>query len=269
MTESLPPLETAHRVPQPRALGWLVFALVGAAAVAAMLALPRIAQDPAYHSFADRRALLGIPNAADVLSSLAFLVVGVLGLRVIGARDASLNARERAPWAVTFWGVLLTAVGSAVYHLSPTNASLALDRLAMTVGFMGLLSALIAERFGARGTLVPFLVLGAATVVWWYATERNGSGDLRPYVAVQAAPLVAIPLLVVLGRKRYTGSAWLLAALALYVAAKLAEVRDAAIFAATAGVVSGHTLKHLLAALGIGALVLMLARRRPLPGRGA
>jgi hypothetical protein len=269
MTESLPPLETADRA-QPRALGWLVCALVAAATVAAMLALPRIAQDPAYHAFADRRALLGIPNAADVLSNLAFLAVGLLGLRVIGARDATfVKARERAPWAVTFWGVLLTAVGSAVYHLSPTNASLALDRLAMTVGFMGLLSALIAERLGARGTLIPLLVLGAATVVWWYATERNGSGDLRPYVAVQAAPLVAIPLLVVLGRPRYTGSAWLFAALALYVVAKLAEVRDAAIFAATAGVVSGHTLKHVLAALGIGALVLMLARRRPVPGRGA
>ncbi|ABS27906.1 hypothetical protein [Anaeromyxobacter sp. Fw109-5] len=266
MTESLPPLETAHRVLQPRRLGWLVLALVAAAAVAAMLALPRIAQDPAYHAFADRRALLGIPNAADVLSSLAFLAVGLLGLRVVAARDVSfVNARERAPWAVTFWGVLLTAVGSAVYHLSPTNASLALDRLAMTVGFMGLLSALIAERLGARGPLIPLLVLGAATVVWWYASEVNGAGDLRPYVAVQAAPLVAIPLLVVLVRPRYTGSAWLLAALALYVAAKLAEVRDAAIFAATAGVVSGHTLKHLLAALGIGALVLMLSRRRPLP----
>jgi hypothetical protein len=140
----------------------------------------------------------------------------------------------------------------------------------MTVGFMGLFSAMITERLDVRigvRLLLPLLVIGAATVLWWYGTELRGSGDLRPYVAVQAYPLVAIPLLLVLGRARYTGSSWLLVALALYAAAKLAEARDAAIFTATAGVVSGHTLKHLLAALGIGVLALMLARRRPLAGR--
>lgn len=277
MAESLHPLETPGRVPRARALGWLVFALVAAAAVAVTIAVPRVAQDPAYHAFADRRPLLGIPNAANVLSNLAFLAVGLLGLRVVGGRGAAfVDARERAPWIVTFAGVLLTGAGSALYHLSPTNAWLAVDRLAMTVGFMGLLSAMIVERLEARGPLVPLLALGAASVLWWYATELRGVGDLRPYAVVQAAPLVAIPLLLALGRPRYTGSGWLLAALALYAAAKLAEVRDVAVFAATAGVVSGHTLKHVLAALGIGALVLMLARRRPLaararaprPGRG-
>jgi hypothetical protein len=271
MTAPLPPLGAFRGGPHARALRVLVFAIVTAAAVVAPLAAPRIGQDPAYHLFADRRALLGIPNAANGLSNLAFLAAGLLGLRVIGARHAELlDARERAPWVALFAGVVLTAAGSAVYHLSPTNASLAVDRLAMTVGFMGLFSAMITERLDVRvgaGLLLPLLVIGAATVLWWYGTELRGSGDLRPYLAVQAYPLVAIPLLLVLGRARYTGSSWLLVALALYAAAKLAEARDAAIFTATAGVVSGHTLKHLLAALGIGVLALMLARRRPLAGR--
>jgi hypothetical protein len=251
------------------ALRVLVFAIVTVGAIVATLAAPRISQDPAYHLFADRRPLLGIPNAADVLSNLAFLAVGLLGLRVLGARHAELlDARERAPWMVLFAGVVLTAAGSAVYHLSPTNASLAVDRLPMSVGFMGLLSAMITERLDVRlgsRLLVPLLVLGAASVLWWYGTELGGSGDLRPYLAVQAYALLAIPLLLVLGRARYTGSSLLIGALALYAAAKLAEARDSAIFTATAGVVSGHTLKHLLAALGIGALALMLAGRRPLP----
>jgi len=273
MTAPLPPLPASRGGPHARALGVLVFAIVTAAAVIGTLAAPRIAQDPAYHLFADRRALLGIPNAANVLSNLAFLAVGLLGLRVVGARRAELlDARERAPWVVLFAGVVLTAVGSVVYHLSPTNASLAVDRLAMTVGFMGLFAAMITERLDVRvgvGLLLPLLVIGAATVLWWYGTELRGSGDLRPYLAVQGYPLVAIPLLLVLGRARYTGSSWLLVALALYAAAKLTEARDAAIFTATAGVVSGHTLKHLLAALGIGVLALMLSGRRPLAARAA
>ncbi|HSD21934.1 MAG TPA: hypothetical protein VLC54_17925 [Anaeromyxobacter sp.] len=269
MTAPLPP-KAFHGGPH-RALRVLVFALITAAAVAAPLAAPRLAQDPAYHLFADRRALLGIPNAANVLSNLAFLAVGLLGLSVLRARHAELlDARERAPWAVLFAGVVLTGAGSVVYHLGPTNGTLAVDRLAMTIGFMGLLSAMIAERLDVRigvALLLPLLVIGAASVLWWYGTELRGSGDLRPYLAVQAYPLLAIPLLLVLGRARYTGSSWLLAALALYATAKLAEVWDAAIFLATARVVSGHTLKHLLAALGIGVLALMLARRRPLAAR--
>lgn len=273
MTARLPLPTALGRGPRARALGAVVFAIVTAAVVVATLAAPRVAQDPAYHLFADRRALLGIPNAANVLSNLAFLAVGLLGLRALGARHAEfLDARERAPWMLLFAGVVLTAAGSAVYHLSPTNASLAVDRLPMTVGFMGLLSAMITERLDVRigsRLLVPLLVLGAATVLWWYGTELRGAGDLRPYLAVQAYALLAIPLLLALGRARYTGSARLLVALGLYAAAKLAEAQDAAIFTATGRMVSGHTLKHLLAALGIGVLVVMLAGRRPLPRRAA
>jgi hypothetical protein len=42
--------------------------------------LAPIVQDQAYHHFADARAWLGVANAGDTLSNLAFLVVGVMGL---------------------------------------------------------------------------------------------------------------------------------------------------------------------------------------------
>lgn len=268
-----PARSVTARPREPRALRLLLLAAGGVAAIAVMLAAPRVAQDPAYHHFADRRTLLGIPNAANVLSNLAFLAAGLLGLRALRAGVARFpDPRERWPWMALFTGVVLTAAGSALYHLSPGNGSLAADRVAMTVGFMGLLSALVAERLDVRAglaLLVPLLATGAASVLWWYGTELRGAGDLRPYVAVQALPLVTLPLLVAFGRARYTGASWLLAGLGLYAAAKLTEVYDREIFAATRGVVSGHTLKHLLAALGIGALAVMLARRRPLPAPAA
>ena len=257
--------------PRARAAALLVAAAAGASALA--LSTPRLAQDPAYHAFADARALGGLPNAADVLSNLAFLAAGLLGLRAVRrGRARLLDARERAPWTVLFAGAVAIAAGSAVYHLAPSNDGLALDRLAMTVGFMGLLAALVAERVdvgaGAR-LLAPLLALGAASVAWWWATERAGAGDLRPYLLVQAFSLAAVPLLVAAGAPRYDGARWLLGGLALYGAAKGAEAWDRAIFAATGGVVSGHTLKHLLAAAAIALLAVMLGRRRPHPRREA
>jgi hypothetical protein len=96
-------------------------------------------------------------------------------------------------------------------------------------------------------------------VAWW-----AWDGNLVPYYVVQFYPLVAILLLLVLFPARYTRGADLVIALALYVAAKEVETYDRPIYQAL-GLVSGHTLKHLLAAAGAAWLAAMLLRRRPVP----
>jgi predicted membrane channel-forming protein YqfA (hemolysin III family) len=248
---------------------WRIWLLVAtAAAVAAKLwSMPRIPQDPAYHRFADTRTILGVVNGLNVLSNLAFALVGLAGLRpLLSARVAMRERAELWPWLVFFAGVVLTSVGSTAYHLIPSNESLVWDRLPMAVGFMGLLAALIAERIALRTglwLLGPLIILGVASVLYWHFTERAGVGDLRPYYFVQFYPLAAIPLVLLLFPPVYTGSPAYLLALAAYLLAKLAEVKDGPVFQFS-GIVSGHTLKHLLAAAGIGALAWMLGRRKVL-----
>ena len=64
------------------------------------------------------------------------------------------------PYLTLFEGVALTALGSGYYHLAPDNARLVWDRLPMTIGFMGLLAAVLAERVSvpvARRLFVPLL----------------------------------------------------------------------------------------------------------------
>jgi hypothetical protein len=56
-----------------------------------------------------------------------------------------------------------------------------------------------------------------------------------------------------------------LVALGVYVLAKLAEVGDRPIFERLGGLVSGHTLKHLIAALATAALVWMVGSRGRAP----
>src|SRR5438045_1862187 len=58
----------------------LLWAVLGVAVLGAALARP-IPQDPAYHRFADTRAVWGLPNALNVLSNGAFVLVRALGLR--------------------------------------------------------------------------------------------------------------------------------------------------------------------------------------------
>lgn len=241
--------------------------LGGTAVAAALLAacLPRISQDPSYHLFADARTVLGVPGGLNVLSNVAFALVALAGLRLLVRGGAVIRERgERRAWLVFFVGVGLTSLGSTWYHLSPSNETLVWDRLPMAVAFLALLAATIAERLdpelGAR-LLGPMVLAGIGGVLYWAATERAGAGDLRPYVLAQFFPLIAIPLLLVLCRPRYSRGALYLVVLGLYVLGKVTELADGTILRAT-GWVSGHTLKHLFAAAAVGVLVAMLARRR-------
>lgn len=241
-------------------------AVLGAATAVVLgkfLSGQRIPQDPRYHAFADRRSFLGVPNALDVLSNAGFLLVGAWGLAIVLRRASFRDVRERTAWLVLFVGVTLTSVGSAWYHLAPTNATLLWDRLPMTLGFMGLFAALIGERVGMKwgaALLPPLVIVGVASVLYWAFTESRGVGDLRPYYVVQFYPLFAIPLLLLLFPPRYDRGVDLLIALGCYLAAKVTEAYDVSIYEAT-WIVSGHTLKHVLATIGIAWLGRMLLLR--------
>jgi hypothetical protein len=270
-----------HRGLTPAAFEARVLGYVGLAVVllGVTFCLPPIPQAVSYHAFADDRTMLGVPNFLNVVSNGPFLVVGALGLWVLLRRDAIRPDRpiqeraERAPLLVLFSGVLLTAFGSAWYHLAPDNGRLVWDRLPMTVAFMGFFASMIGERVGVRAgawLLWPLVWLGAASVYTWHAGEQRGAGDLRLYGFVQFFPMLTIPLLMYLFPARYTRSGCVFLALGWYLLAKVLELGpiDHGIYAA-GQLVSGHTLKHLSAALGAYWLLHMVAFRRPVPAARA
>ena len=162
----------------------LLFAAL--AAIVAVFARPAVPQDLAYHHFADQRSLLGIPNCLNVLSNVPFAIAGLLGLMT--TMRGGDERGTRWPYVALFAGVALTTLGSGCYHLQPDNARLVWDRLPMTVGFMGLLTALLAERISvtvSRWLFGPLLLLGAGSVLYWYWSELRHAGDLRLYILVQ------------------------------------------------------------------------------------
>lgn len=249
----------------------IVWATVVAIALAAWL-VPPFAQPAGYHGFADQRSMLGIPNFLDVVSNLAFLVAGAMGLLFVlrgkhaDGRPAFLDSSERWGWAVSFAAVALTCFGSGYYHWAPDSARLVWDRLPMAVGFMSFVAAIASERVSPRAglrLLAPLVVLGAASVWYWRWSAVHGVENLNPYGAVQFGSALVILLLVILFPAPYTRSGDLLGAAILYGLAKVTEYFDQPIFAATGGIISGHTLKHLLAALAVFWLVRMLRLRRP------
>jgi hypothetical protein len=219
--------------------------------VGAAVLLPAMPQPVAYHDFADHRAMFGVANFLDVTSNLGFLLVALAGFVVVlRPRTRFEFSRERWPFAVFFLGMLLTAVGSAYYHLAPDNERLFWDRVPMTIAFMALLAAQIGDRISVRIGLTllgPMLAVGASSVLYWRLTERAGVGNVMPYGVLQTYSVVVLLLIGTLP-SRYTRGNDIYGVFAAYVLSKLLETFDRQILSLDQ-LVSGHTLKHLAAAV--------------------
>lgn len=235
--------------------------------VVATLTLPPIAQPQWYHDFADQRACLGLSNCLDTASNALFVLAGILGLCCVFSRRLQrirADRREAWPYALFFGAIVLVGLVSAYYHLAPDNARLAWDRAAMTIAFMSWFAALIAERISLRAGLafLPLLIVaGLGSVIYWIWSEAQGAGDLRPYLLVQLAPILLIPLLLWLRPPTYSHGYDVMTVIGLYLLALLLDLGDRAVFALTGGFVSGHTLKHVVAALAAAWVARHLRRR--------
>jgi hypothetical protein len=249
-----------------------IFVAFTVLAIAATFSSPPVLQDPAYNHFADQRTFFGIPNFFDVISNAPLLLVGLLGLAFILLRATLTSQRAFATdhevWSyiALFTGVTLSGLGSAYYHLAPGDNRLVWDRLPMTVIFMSFFAATISERINTKTglLLLPILLsVGIASIIYWHVTELRGSGDLRVYLDVQYYTTAAIPLVAILFPSRYTRGRIVFTVFAVYVFAKVFELLDGAVYS-LGHVVSGHVIKHIIAAVASLLILDMLRRRRPL-----
>lgn len=255
-----------------RARRWFwLFVILSVVIVLAAAILPPVPQPLEYHQFADRRFFLSVPNFLNVASNLALLFSGVAGLVFLLRSPVTLNRTtfiqlpERRPYIILFLSVVMTCIGSAYYHWAPDNERLLWDRLPIATGITALLAATLVERISLKVglRLLPWLLLlGIGSVMYWYWSERQGAGNLNFYIVIQFYSLLLIIMLGIILPSRYTHGAVMYRVIGLYGIAKIAESLDREIYALN-GVISGHTLKHLLGALAVYWILRMLQRRSP------
>lgn len=242
---------------------WGVIFGVSLASLIATALLPPIPQPQSYHHFADQRTVLGIARGLDVLSNLAFLASGLLGLLFAAKFASALDSGTRWAFATLFIGLILTSVGSAYYHLAPDNQRLVFDRLPMVIAMAGCGAAVLTDRFGGKAVwaVAPLLATGLWTVYQWNASEAAGHGDLRWYALYQGLIILTGILLLWMFPSRNRATLVFVIAVAGNVLAKLFELLDKPIYA-LGGIVSGHTLKHLCAGLSFLPLVFLMRERK-------
>jgi hypothetical protein len=238
-----------------KTIGYILLGVTIIAGIVATFIAPPIAQDATYHQFSDQATVFGIPNFWNVVSNIPFLIVGILGL----VRLPAIASTSKIQYFLFFLGVALVAFGSGYYHLYPSNNTLVWDRLPMTIAFMALFSIVISEfvheQLGLK-LLLPLLIVGLMSIVYWLIFN-----DLKAYVLVQFYPIIAILISLIFFQSSYTLKIgyWLL--VLAYVVAKLFEHFDTTTHHAF-GWLSGHTLKHISAAIGIYLLLLTYQKRK-------
>ncbi len=240
--------------------------VLSAIMIVAVFFIDRIPQDPSYHAFADTRSLLGMPNFWNVISNIPFLLVGGAGVYYSrSTNQPGLIPDLHLAYLIVFAGTFLTGFGSAFYHFEPGNETLVWDRLPMTLGFMGLTTIIIGEHISlpvAKRLLIPLLIIGASSVIYWGVTEARGAGDLRPYAVVQFLPMLLIPLILLMYRSIYDNVGFLWLVIVLYVLSKLFEYFDFATYE-IGQLISGHSIKHVVAAMAPLIFLYWLNNRRP------
>ncbi len=212
-----------------------------------------VAQDLQYHQFADQSTYFKIPNTLNVVSNLFFAFVGLSGLFCLCIRRSLVVIDAIFPVYATFFAALvLIAPGSAYYHWMPDNQSLVWDRLPITLAFMSFFSIILAERMSLRFAKImflPLLITGVLSIAYWHYSELAGVGDLRLYGIVQFLPMLLIPIILLMFDAKFTHDRALWWFLGCYLIAKGFEAVDDQIFEFLT-LISGHSLKHLVASIG-------------------
>ena len=223
-----------------------------------VLLLDPIKQNTEYHNFTDQRTYFDIQHFWNVISNLPFLFVGVLGLYSIYSNKIKIITSLKITYILFFLGVSIVAIGSSYYHIKPSNASLVWDRLPMTIAFMSLFSIVISEFVSSKvGKILlwPLIVIGVLSVFYWYSVD-----DLRLYILVQFLPVLVIPLILLFFKSTFTNTHGYWFLLLAYVIAKLLEHFDSQIYNILF-FISGHSIKHVIAALGVYLLLISYNNR--------
>ena len=196
-----------------------------------------------YHYFADKRRLVGLPNAMNVLSNL-FIIIPVIYLLKHKTENNTNNN-------LLIIHITLLSLASAYYHYNPSDKSIFWDILMIATLSIIVLNIINEYKYGSL-----FYILGILSVVYWKQT-----GDIRLYLLI----LIGVPIIFFLkyyGNKEEEDDKGikknLYIILFFTVLYRFVEYYDHQIYNITNKMISGHTLKHIFAGLSILYIVKLL-----------
>ena len=211
-------------------------------------ALPVIREPATRDQLADLTSFWGIPNTVNVLSSLAWFIVGIYGFLK--------RPRFRLGWQIlmgliTFLvSTIALGTSSIFYHWTIHNYALLGIRMSSAVGLLGGITfALLSVQLNVKNRwAIPWYLFlqGIAVASTLYHFYMD---DLSFYIMLNFFPLIVL-LLSIIRLQQQERSKDLSYGLFFYVLSQLIVLYSHDIYQGTSQWVHGHTLTHVLAATG-------------------
>ena len=202
----------------------------------------KISLPKGYHNFADKRRLIGLPNAMNVLSNL-FIIIPVIYLLKHKTENNTNNN-------LLIIHITLLSLASAYYHYNPSDKSIFWDILMIATLSIIVLNIINEYKYGSL-----FYILGVLSVIYWKQT-----GDIRLYLLI----LIGVPIIFFLkyydneeeDKKGVNKNLYIILFFTLLY--RFVEYYDHQIYNLSNKFISGHTLKHIFAGLSILYIVKLL-----------
>ena len=193
---------------------------------------------PEYHNFADKRTFLEIPNAMDVLSNIVILIPALYLLqRKQKTKESNLLILH----------IILLSVASSYYHFNPSDETILGDFLMIAATSMIVLIIISDTEYGLL--LYSYAIF---SILYWKYT-----GDLRFYILI----LIGVPLYIVIKYyKDINLRNYVYIIIIATILLRLSEHNDHFIYKLTNKQMSGHTLKHIFAGIGIWYMIQLLQK---------
>lgn len=227
-----------------------IFCFLLLSSIVTLWCLYPLRDNPHYHDFAEQRIICGVPHVGDVLSNLAFIVVGLILLWRGNKTELKLYEFQDFMYYFFAFSCILLGLGSGYYHWNPNNATLAWDRGTMVVGFTVIFMdslwryRILSDEQSATRFAICFFAFVGSVMLW------NKTGILEPYILVQFFTMFVLPFIALSRYKVIQGKA-LLGLFVFYAIAKFFEHYDIQTWLVLHGVISGHTIKHLMYAVAL------------------
>lgn len=218
--------------------------------ISLLLLMPAIYQPASYINFADQRSfnwrIYTIPNFLDTLTNIPYTIFGLIGLCYFYThKNLNFVKAEKILILISLLGFVLTGFASSYFHLQLTPFSLFIDRLGMSIIFIGLIGLIINYNFSINYTLITLPIISIFIILsnyYWLITN-----NIAPWSLAQT-----LGIIIILGHcfkknnhRIFINFIWIIG---LYLISKLFEFGDEFFYKLTFETISGHSLKHLISA---------------------
>jgi len=195
-----------------------------------------------YHNFADQRNFFNIPNFFNIISNL-FIYIPIH--YIIQNRE---NTNKFNMIDILIINILCIIITSIYYHINPNDNTIIFDKISIVSTIITV--CIIILKIENNIIRIILYIIGILSVIYWIKKD-----NLLFYIIL----IIGVPIYICYKLYKYTNlRIYIYSHIFSLILLRLVEYYDLPIYQFTNQIISGHSLKHIIASINILSGVIMI-----------